>query len=490
MQTPPFRPLSSSSLLGLREPGASAGRLRADPAPGDDDADDTLATAGRKRLGSMDGHLHCSVIGTCLSTGELRKVMRRFIVVDGASDLDVHHEAVRLATERPDVAHALNKVLDRRHESAVQRYGRVKDAETLARLWQESLQAGEVPGAYWALLTHRRTTVELRQQVFGDVHMLSHLVGAANRADVRRLVAIEEENAALHERNGRLQDKLDAVSAERDQARADQTDLAGRLASLEKEAGRSGDALEREQEAAMLRALTANLTSAVALQTQRREAAEFRAQSLATEAGRLTEEIRHLRDKMRELGGELGAAEDELRRQFGSRDPAAATAASPLAGRRLLYVGGRPSSHAAIRDYVLGHGGEYQRHDGGLEVRKGLLASSLAWADVVVFPVDCIDHDSALALKRACQRQGRPFRPLRSASVTSFVAALPGLFAAPEAAEAASPPADASAPSPAGASPPRDASALRGAAALREGAAASDDSAAPARPAPQTMPNR
>ena len=47
-----------------------------------------------------------------------------------------------------------------------------------------------------------------------------------------------------------------------------------------------------------------------------------------------------------------------------------------------------------------------------------------AGADLVVFPVDCIDHDSASNLKRTCTRQSIPFIPLRSASVASFAAAL------------------------------------------------------------------
>ena len=40
-------------------------------------------------------------------------------------------------------------------------------------------------------------TDALMRRAFGDVHMLSHMVGAANRADIRRLRQLEEENAAL-----------------------------------------------------------------------------------------------------------------------------------------------------------------------------------------------------------------------------------------------------------------------------------------------------
>jgi hypothetical protein len=77
-----------------------------------------------------------------------------------------------------------------------------------------------------------------------------------------------------------------------------------------------------------------------------------------------------------------------------------------------------------IRDLVVRRGGNFQRHDGGLEDRKGLLPAAVAWAELVVFPVDCVDHDSVNHLKRLCTRQGVAYLPLRSAGVASFVAGL------------------------------------------------------------------
>src|SRR5262249_56449253 len=38
---------------------------------------------------------------------------------------------------------------------------------------------------------------DIVNRVFGDVHMLSHLVGAANRADIRRLRELKQDNVAL-----------------------------------------------------------------------------------------------------------------------------------------------------------------------------------------------------------------------------------------------------------------------------------------------------
>jgi hypothetical protein len=415
MLNPPFKLHTTASLgtaLGTRaEIGAPANCCEADVAPS------PAAPVTRARLADLDAHLHCSVIGTCLATAELRKLMARFLFVRDASDLEVHHEAVRLAAQGGPVVKALHKALDQRHEAAVQRFARVHGAPALTLLWNEAMQQGEVPGAYWAVLTHRDVTSELRQRVFGDVHMLSHLVGAANRADIRRLVALEHENAELRERADRQQLRAQELADERGRA----------IARLEQELAEA-----RSQRGAVPapvdEAAAAAAIAMVGVQTERRERAEQALSVALSEGARLRDELEHLTRHAQTLGKELLAAEMQLR-EIGSANnddegSSSRVLAKTLQGRRVFYVGGRPSSTPAIRDLVLRHGGEFQHHDGGLEDRKGLLASGVAWAKLVVFPVDCVDHDSVNNLKRLCVRQSVEYLPLRGASVASFVAAL------------------------------------------------------------------
>ncbi|WP_409518741.1 hypothetical protein [Paraburkholderia sp. LEh10] len=64
----------------------------------------------------------------------------------------------------------------------------------------------------------------------------------------------------------------------------------------------------------------------------------------------------------------------------------AADSLAILRDARIVYVGGRPGSNAAIRQIVESVGGEMTAHDGGIEDRKGLLAAALPRADRVVFP--------------------------------------------------------------------------------------------------------
>jgi hypothetical protein len=58
----------------------------------------------------------------------------------------------------------------------------------------------------WAVLTHKAASPETRKQVYGDVHMLSHQIGAGQAADLRRLQWLEKQHVELMAENARLRD--------------------------------------------------------------------------------------------------------------------------------------------------------------------------------------------------------------------------------------------------------------------------------------------
>jgi hypothetical protein len=115
---------------------------------------------GRRKIWEFDGNLHCSIIGTYLTNGELRHALGKIGLkeTDSATEHDLHASAVLLAGKRHDGAKLLQKALDRRHRVAVNQFARAKTPIEVRAFWQEAVQRGEIPGAYWAALTHPATT--------------------------------------------------------------------------------------------------------------------------------------------------------------------------------------------------------------------------------------------------------------------------------------------------------------------------------------------
>ena len=141
-------------------------------------------------------------------------------------------------------AKLIQKALDRRHESAIKQFAKAKDEAALGALWDDAVKRGDIPGAYWAALSHPAATEAIMRRAFGDVHMLSHMVGAANRADIRRLRQLEEENAALSAKLEAQQRQLrDGFTARDEKIKLLNEALSRALAEAPVEAGHEGEDL-------------------------------------------------------------------------------------------------------------------------------------------------------------------------------------------------------------------------------------------------------
>jgi hypothetical protein len=94
--------------------------------------------------------------------------------------------------------------------------------------------------------------------------------------------------------------------------------------------------------------------------------------------------------------------------------------AAPLIGRQFLYVGGIGRQLPKLRSLTESYGAELLHHDGGLQESIHSLASMIAKADAVVFPVGCISHPAMWTIKRICEKNGTTYFPLRSIGLASL----------------------------------------------------------------------
>ena len=369
----------------------------------------------RRRIWELAATLHCSIVGTCLNTADLRQLFGKLNDADArtASEHTLHGRAV-LAAGRNDVAgKLLNKMLDRRHDTHIKRFAKAGTVEEVRRLWSEALERGDIPGAYWATLTQPATDRDLVQEAFGEVHMLSHLVGQTNRADIARLRQLENDLCERDQKLGRQQARLMLAAQERGQ-------LLRRIDELQAELTRR-DAVkpvEPATDAGMLNRKLADEHARTALLAGR---AEENARALAASRDR----IAALEGRLTTLEAEARGLEAALSEFCECGD--AAPAVPDLDDRMLLFVGGRPKLIDQLRGLTSRAGGALLSHDGGIEDNPSLLPGLVSRCDVALFSVDCISHSGALAVKRLCHHAGKPFVALRSASVASFVAALASL---------------------------------------------------------------
>ena len=390
------------------------------------------STAGqRRKLWEIRPDLHCSVLGTCLSYADLLKIGRKagFMPSESATEYEVHNYFVHRAEEPDRLARLMQKTLDAKYRAAIHASQMARCEESLAEFWSRSVNKGDIPGPYWALVTHPLVTNSLIVRSFGDVHMLSHLTGAANRADAKRLQTLESSlTEAKRSRAAQAAEQRSAAKQHADEvagllrrlrtAEADGAALEATEARLRAfESGETHRALERANEALAAALGDARLTG---------DRVRKRCDAQVRELSELRESNRAASARLKALGDECAALEALLRANIAG-EAAPAREESPaidLCGRRIAYVGGRVNTVGHFRALVESLNGRFSHHDGGVDDNIGRLGGVLSQADVVLCPVDCVSHGACLKAKTFCKQTAKPFLPLRTAGLSSFVAGL------------------------------------------------------------------
>lgn len=370
----------------------------------------------RDRIWDLADTLHCSIVGTCLTNAEARAILAKLGRPDARtiSEHRLHGEIVQIAGRKEGGARLLQKALDRRHEREIERFAQARSPEAVRTLWKASLERGEIPGAYWAAITHPATEWALVQEIFAEVHMLSHLVGQSNRADIRRLRQLEADLAERDERVASLERRVVDLMVQRD-------GLSKRNRSIEAE-----QRVSRESPgciAGIARDDQIALETRLDRERAHTEALEEKLAIVTEAAGRLAADLAAETACRKTAEAELAAAETGLVEAEDNASPERG-ARFDLTGRTLLYVGGRPRQVAQLRRFVQARGGDLLSHDGGLEESLSLLPGLVSRSERVFFPVECVSHEATTLVKRFCEAGGTPFRPVRSASLASFVYAI------------------------------------------------------------------
>jgi hypothetical protein len=189
------------------------------------------AIPARRRLWQLPATAHDLLLATSFAPDTLRREAERVLgrlhrvpcSLEG-SDADLLYSVVHDMATRNALSEALHARLDERHAVALQRHAGLRDADALRESWGAALDGDDLPGALWAVLTHRhgaqvqeRALYDARARIFA--HARQGLAsGIAERSQEARLVATTNELVALRARMLQQQrsahDALERLQAE------------------------------------------------------------------------------------------------------------------------------------------------------------------------------------------------------------------------------------------------------------------------------------
>jgi hypothetical protein len=394
------RTRGSADVARLKRPAIDLRAAPLEPEP-------SVRAASRHKIWEIQGGLQCSIVGTCLSHEDLIAIGRKAGVRprEDARAYEIHSYFVQQVGKDCKIARTVQKLLDQRHAGIIRRVAAARGEADLTRLWEEEFDGGRVAGSYWAFMSAAHVPSALSTRIFGDVHMLSHVLGRVTHQNASRASELQARLDDLEAKMLRQAERHRQLVLERDMAQARLSESA--IAAVPLMAVPTERDRRREQPPA------------------RRE----RALAVARERARAAE--RMITDLQQQL--ERARWQQRMRAANGAPICPGAEACDETVqtsiARRILYIGGRSGAIDNLRRVAARMGAELMHHDGGEEHALVRIDGMIEGCDAVVCPIDCVSHSACLRAKVLCRKFAKPFVPLRSAGATSFERAVQSLTA-------------------------------------------------------------
>ncbi|MGG7055863.1 DUF2325 domain-containing protein [Nitrosomonas sp. ANs5] len=102
-------------------------------------------------------------------------------------------------------------------------------------------------------------------------------------------------------------------------------------------------------------------------------------------------------------------------------------ACQSLAGRSVLCVGGQAALYPDYHRLIEAIGGHFMAFRGGAQDNSPCLLALLECVDLVICPVDCVNHQDFFTVKHYCQRTGKYCAMLERSNLATFGKAVEGL---------------------------------------------------------------
>ena len=401
------------------------------PLPIPDTEQKSKKRTSRLKFWDMNFRYHCAALGTCLTLRELRQIAKKAKItgINTWSDYDMHVSFLHAMDAKCHVSMLVNKMLDKKYKLIIKQLSKTKSEEERIEIWNNAVITGDVAGAFWALLTHPETTENTLFQVYGKVHMLSHLSGASARIDMKEFYNLEQYNKGLENQIKRKDisnsKKFQKIESQLSQTKVQLSKALKQIKTLE--------SAQQELDAIKNTPFVENLQHQVNQQKVELDNAnesKYRAEKSEVKwrqrATREQQEKQQLQQQLSDVSEEKISTENNLINLLNRQEDEVDNCTScintnpNLCGRCVLYIGGRNSQYSHFRKLVEQQNGQFIHHDGGREDSYQKLASIVAKADVVFCPLDCVSHTAMNLVKRHCQNNTKQLVYIPHASLSAF----------------------------------------------------------------------
>lgn len=374
----------------------------------------------RKKIWEVESHLRCPLIGGCLTIDEHRRVLNKAgCTTKRKRPYELHSMIMSSLNNENVISRKVDNFLCYKYRRDAYSLLRL-DEDQFMDMWNLRIESGDIEVLYYAAAVKNNLSSQAIEQIFGDVHMISHI----NLHEINRVKMI----LTMHEKtNIKLaglfqQQKKKNISQKKEisglkSSLADLTNINAILKKSAKSENIGGSEVVR------LRSQNYELSRKVISH-------EKHISKLLTENKRLERQKRKMEIKNIDLEASVHQLNDEMRTLLNEKSMERLCDCDRKCPDRthcpgkVLVVGGKIRMKRHYKDLIESHGGEFEYHDGCVKGGRDELENRIRRCDLIFCPVNCNSHGACESVKKYCQRYGKPFKMLSSSSLSSIARAI------------------------------------------------------------------
>jgi hypothetical protein len=372
-----------------------------------------------RRLWQMDSCFKCPLLSLCLTPTEQRQLLKKArIVWKGKTPFQIHEILVSCSDDENNLSRKIDSYLQHKFKKRTEPIRRL-DQKGFLQHWKACFSSGQFLDVLWAAAARGDLSPEVRQEIFGDIHMAMHQTAADHAKarqsldDLRRqLDAKERKIEGLKQRVSDLLLKNKLLSEELIAREAKLSalikEIDGLRLELQRQQGQSESELAREN---------LRLKEVLVLKETRVQEARHESERLKQTVEALTRSLEKQKQLQMRLKTELASAV-RIMKGVGQCDPDCP--AFDLCRKRILVVGGISRMESLYRRFIEDRGGIFDYHDGYMNNGSRRLEHRVRRADIVLCPVNCNSHAACSLVKNLGKKHNKPVHMLPSFSLSAI----------------------------------------------------------------------
>jgi len=375
----------------------------------------------RKKVWEIDSAFTCPIMGTCLTISDTKKILKRYGKLLNLTKYEAHNAAVSYCSDENQVSKAINKTLDSTYSKYIEDIKKLDSHEELSDYWKSHFEKGNIAGPLWAIVSSRNLYSDICNEVYADVHMLSHESVHEILNLKSRICSMKNTIRNLQDDKYRYKKAMRELNREIIGARGDKRKIQFLEEKLKRYEKKYSQKEHQRDDHSILFSELCKVIRINKADKNKLYRTKSELQDQRNENKKLMERIKLLEEELKiKENPSLLKTRDNKTEITELECTNISCPSYNLEGKTILYVGGRPSVINHCREVIENCGGKFIHHDGGISESVGKIPNIIDNVDSVFFPVDCISHNASSSVKKICRKNRKNLIYLKNSSISTF----------------------------------------------------------------------